>query len=438
MSATAAPRRVAPARRLHGAVDLPGDKSMWHRALILSALARGRSLVRGAPAGQDVASTRGALTALGVRIEDWDEGVYVDGDGIGAWRAPAAPIDCGNAGTTLRLLLGALAAAPLVATLTGDGSLRRRPMGRVLTPLERMGARFEATAGGADGRCAPITVFGCAEPRPLVYESPVASAQVKSAVLLCGLHAAGRTEVREPVRSRDHTERMLRLFGLDVREHDTTVTIEGPAELEPARVEIPGDVSAAAFWLVAAAGLEGSRVVLRDVGTNPTRTGVLDVLDAMGAELHRGEQRFAGFEPLADLFVRGGAELAPLRIEAAEVPRLVDEIPLLCLLATRAHGTSEVRGAGELRHKESDRLASTTALLHALGAECEPLPDGLRIPGPQRLRGGRVDPRGDHRIAMAAAVAGLWSEQGVEIADPQCVAVSYPTFFDTLEALAVR
>jgi 3-phosphoshikimate 1-carboxyvinyltransferase len=429
---------VRPAARLHGATDIPGDKSISHRALIVSAFAAGRSIIHRPGMGADVRSTRRCLQALGVHIEAWDEGLYVDGRGFDDLAQPGKPLDCGNSGTTLRLLMGALSATPLTVTLTGDASLRRRPMGRVAGPLERMGARFGAAEGGADGRTAPLTVHGTATPEPIEFTSPVASAQVKTAVMLCGLRAKGRTVVHEPQRSRDHTERMLRLFGVDVIEDGLSVGFSGPAELGPARVDVPGDLSSAVFWAAAATALPGSRVVLRRVGVNPTRTGALDVLAAMGAEIHRGEEELLGFEPTCDLLVVGPDGLAPFAIGAAEVPRLVDEVPVLAVLATRAAGVSEVRGAGELRHKESDRIASTAAMLRALGATCEELTDGLRIPGPQRLCGGVVDAGGDHRIAMAAAVAALGADAEVEIRDAGAAEVSYPGFFETLEELAVR
>ncbi len=434
----AKPCHIAPADRVHGALTLPADKSLAHRALILAALARGRSIIRCGALGRDVRSTRGALEALGVHIEAWDEGLYVDGRGADGFEAPARPLDCGNSGTTMRLLLGALAAQPFALTLDGDASLRRRPMGRVLGPLEDMGARFHAREGGPDGRLAPITIHGGATLRGRHHRLAIPSAQLKSAILLAALAAEGRTTIEQPIVSRDHTERMLRLFGADVLEPDGCIELEGPAELCAARVEIPGDLSAAAFWLVAAAALPGSRVVLRDVGINPTRTGALEVLERMGLELHRGETRWFGFEPVADLFAVGPDRLAPFAIGAGDIPRLVDEIPALCMLATRAEGVSEVRGAEELRVKESDRIAATAALIRALGGRCEELPDGLRIAGPQRLSGGVIDPAGDHRLAMAGAVAALFCEHGARLADPRIVEISYPGFFDGLEALARR
>ncbi|GIW73301.1 MAG: 3-phosphoshikimate 1-carboxyvinyltransferase [Planctomycetota bacterium] len=433
---------IEPAARVHGALSVPGDKSISHRALILAALAPGRSSIRGLAGGADVRATRRCLEALGVEFTTFEELLLVEGPGLEGLQAPEQPLDCGNSGTTLRLLAGALAGSAVEATLTGDASLRRRPMARVTEPLRRMGARIEGSPGGADGEVAPLHVRGAGasgQPlRAIEHTSPVPSAQVKSAVLLAGLAAEGRTAVREPVPSRDHTERMLRLFGVDVLEEGGAVGFSGPCELVPARIDVPGDLSSAAFALCAAAGLPGSRLVVREVGINPTRSGVLDVLARMGVRLHRGNEDEMGFEPVADLFAVAPERLAPLHIEEAEVPRLLDEIPVLAVLATRAAGVSEIRGAGELRHKESDRLAAIAALLGALGGHAEVAGERLRIEGPQRLRGGTVHSGGDHRIAMAAAVAALFAEEPVTIEDAGCVEVSYPGFFEALQQLVVR
>jgi 3-phosphoshikimate 1-carboxyvinyltransferase len=423
---------VRPARRVHGVVRVPGDKSISHRALILGALASGETRVAGLAPGLDVQSTARCLLALGAAIEPRRDGVVrVRGGGFGALRSPGKPLDCGNSGTTARLLAGVLAACDLEAELTGDDSLRRRPMRRVAEPLRRMGAEVA-------GETLPLRVRGTARPRALRHELEVASAQVKSAILLAGLRADGATVVREPARSRDHTERMLRLFGADVLEDDRAVTLAGPIELEAADIDVPGDLSSAAFFACAAAALPGSRLVLRDVGVNPLRTGILDVLREMGVTVRAVEERDLGFEPCADLVVAAPEKLAPARVAGPLVPRLIDELVVLAVLATRAHGVSEFRDAAELRVKESDRIAVVAEGLAAMGAAVEGLPDGLRIEGPCALRGAAIDPRGDHRIAMAFAVAGLFAAGETRIADPGCAAVSYPDFFRDLESVAER
>ena len=430
-----------PAKKpLVGEQRVPGDKSVSHRALILGALAEGTTAIRGLSDGADVVSTRRCLEQLGVRVEDggelvktavgeaWSE-VRVHGAGAGGLAASRRALDCGNSGTTLRLLLGVLAGQPFRSRLTGDASLKRRPMGRVAEPLRAMGAKIEL----AGGDHAPLSVQGGAL-RGIAYRSPVASAQLKSAVLLAGLSASGETSVEEPSPSRDHTERMLRHFGVKVGAEGSRVWVHGGARLKASKVRVPGDVSSAAFWLVAACVVPGSTLRVGGVGINPTRAGAVEVLRRMGARLEvRPAQAGAGEEPAADITARHGP-LVATETTPQEFPTLVDEAPILAVAATQARGTTRIRGAGELRVKESDRLEGTVRMLAAFGAEAKIEGDDLVVFGPQALRGGVVDPCADHRIAMAAAVASLIADGPAKVLDPDCAQISYPAFFPTLDA----
>lgn len=422
--------RVGPPRGgLCATLEVPGDKSLAHRALLCGALAEGTTTVRGFPAGADVLATLGAVRALGVRAERQGDLVRVDGQGSGL--APPGPVtlDCANSGTTMRLMAGLVAGAPGAVTLDGDASLRRRPMERVAAPLRAMGALVDTTAGHA-----PLRVRGGAL-TAIDWTLPVASAQVKSAVLLAGLRARGTTSVREPLPSRDHTERLLRHFGVRLERREAGVAMAGGQRLVAADVSLPGDVSSAAFFVVAALLVAGSDMCLQGVGVNPTRTGCLDILRRMGAAVVVERAGEAAGEPRAHLRVRA----APLRgvvIAAAEVPAAIDELPVLCIAAALAEGRTTITGASELRVKESDRLAAL-AQLGGLGVAVEITADGLVIEGTggRRLRGGHITTGGDHRIAMAFAVAGLVAEGGVEIDDPGCAEVSFPGFFARLGEL---
>ena len=435
--------RVRPSRGLRGTLRAPGDKSISHRAALLAAAAGGRVVLEGYAPGMDAASTLACLAALGVTVErPSPDRVILRSPGAGGWRPPAAPLDAGNSGTTMRLLLGLLAARPFTATLTGDASLRRRPMDRVAEPLRRMGARIDGAEGG---RYAPLTVRG-GPLRGIHHDSPVASAQVKSALLLAGLYAAGRTSVREPAPSRDHTERLLPVFGVRVERDGTRVAVEGGQVLvAPPRLRIPGDPSAAAFYLAAGCLCPDSEITVLDVGVNPTRTGFLEVLDAMGARIERrpvdpvedGERDPAGGEPAAHLTARP-AELRAVDIGGDLVPRLIDEIPILAVLATQARGVTRIRDAAELRVKETDRLRALAEELARLGARVEERPDGLDIYGPTRLRGAACSSRGDHRMAMALAVAGLVADGETVIAGAGAAAVSDPGFFHNLRRLGAE
>ncbi|HSC49618.1 MAG TPA: 3-phosphoshikimate 1-carboxyvinyltransferase [Gaiellaceae bacterium] len=425
--------KVDPAASLHGHIAVPGDKSVSHRAVLLGAISDGETSVRGFGRSADTESTIAAVRALGVTVHDDDvDELRVEGLGLRGLREPSAPIDCGNSGTTLRLLAGILAGQAGRFELTGDDSLRRRPMERIAEPLRQMGALVETTDGTP-----PLTIQGAAL-RGIRYELPVASAQVKSCVLLAGLYAAGRTTVVEPLPTRDHTELMLTAAGVNVRRQQRRISI-GPAErLRLGEVVVPGDFSAAAPFVVAATLLPGSELTIHDVGLNPRRTGLLEVLARMGARITIFHRHRSSGEPVGDVEVRS-AELVATSIGAEEVPLLVDELPLFALAAACARGESRVEGARELRVKETDRIESVTASLRALGLRLTATEDGFTVRGvPARPRGGSMASLGDHRIAMLGAVAGLASREGVELGDPQAVAVSFPGFFELLDSVTQR
>jgi 3-phosphoshikimate 1-carboxyvinyltransferase len=425
---------VAPAVSLRGALAVPGDKSISHRALLVGAVCEGEVRVQGFGRSLDTESTIGAVRALGVEVlEEEADLLRVGGVGLRGLQEPAGPIDCGNAGTLARLLPGLLAGQEgRRFELTGDESLRRRPMERVAEPLRRMGADVTTT----DGRL-PMTVQG-GRLRAVDHEPDVASAQVKSCVLLAGLYAEGATVVRERIPTRDHTERMLRLAGAAVGERPGRVTVRAPDRLRLPDLQIPGDVSAAAPFVVAATLLPGSELIVRGVGVNPTRTGLLDVLERMGARIAVFNRRVESGEPVADLEV-GHAELVATEIGPDEVPGLVDELPLFALAAAMARGTSRVRGAEELRQKETDRIETVTNALRSLGVRISDTYDGFGVRGvPSRPRGGGIQSAGDHRIAILGAVAGLVSREGVRIEGAEAAAVSFPGFFDLLDSLTQR
>jgi 3-phosphoshikimate 1-carboxyvinyltransferase len=429
------PVEVAPAVSLRGGLAVPGDKSISHRALLLGAVAEGESSLAGLGISDDTLATADAVRALGADVAlDGDE-ARVQGVGLRGLRPPDGPIDCRNAGTLMRLLPGLLVGQDGRFELVGDESLSRRPLERVAEPLRLMGASVET----ADGH-APLVLEGRGVVKPVRYELPVASAQVKSCVLLAGLYATGgRTEVVEPVVTRDHTERMLEGAGVRVRRKAGAPAVWPAARLIPLEVHVPGDFSSAAPFIVAATLLSGSELRLQDVGVNPTRTGLLTVLERMGARVALFNRRMEGGEPVADLEV-AQADLVATTVEAAEVPLLVDELPLFALAAAMARGDSAVRGAQELRVKESDRIEAVKNVLRPLGIRIETTHDGFRVRGvPSRPKGGGVvDAAGDHRIAMLAAIAGLVSREGVRIEGAESVAVSFPDFFAMLDSIAVR
>ncbi len=422
---------LSPTSQVRGTVSVPGDKSMSHRAAIFGAMAQGTTRIRGFLRAGDTLGTLAILRQLGAKIEDNGAEILVHGDGLDAWQTPQTLLDCGNSGTTMRLMLGVLAGRPFQSTLGGDASLSRRPMDRVQIPLAHMGAELN----GQGERCAPPIELRGGNLHAIEYATPVASAQVKSAILLAGLQASGTTTVIEPAATRDHTERMLRAFGVEVLCDGLRVSIAGGQTLTGTDVQVSGDISSAAFFFVAAALRPGWEVTVCDVGVNPTRTGVLDVLRAMGAEVLLSNQRESGGEPLADVTIRG-RELQPTEIGGTLIPRLVDELPVLALLATQAHGTTTIRDAQEMRVKESDRIAVITRELTKLGAHIEEQPDGMLIHGLTPLTGTTVEsPRGDHRIAMTLAVASLIAAGETVVQNADAVESSFPNFAELLEQI---
>jgi 3-phosphoshikimate 1-carboxyvinyltransferase len=427
-------RVVSPARRLRGSIAPPGDKSISHRAAILNALASGPALVENFQPGADCLATLRCLRLLGVPWR-WQgpQALAIEGVGLEGLREPPAPLDCRNSGTTLRLLAGVLAGQPFFSVLTGDASLRGRPMGRIAAPLRAMGAQVW---GRGEGELAPLAIRGRRPLQPLEHRLPVASAQVKSCLLLAGLYAQGETRLWEPGPSRDHTERMLAAMGAQLEQRDGLLRLSPPrGGLRPLSLRVPGDFSAAAFWLVAAACHPDAEVRVEGVGINPTRTGLLDALRLMGADIALQEERTWGGEPVADIVVRS-SRLRGIEVGGEMVPRLIDEVPLLALAACCAQGETVVREAAELRVKESDRLRATARELRRLGADIQELADGLRIRGGIRLQGRRVNSYGDHRLAMMLAVAGLLAAGETVVGNSRAVSVSYPNFWSDMERLA--
>ncbi|HEY4346531.1 MAG TPA: 3-phosphoshikimate 1-carboxyvinyltransferase [Gaiellaceae bacterium] len=423
--------KLEPASRIDGHIGVPGDKSVSHRALLIGALTEGETHVSHWGRSGDTESTLRVVRALGVEVEEVDiDTLVVHGVGLRGLRPPDEPLDCGNAGTLVRLISGILAFQDGRFELIGDGSLSRRPMGRIVDPLTEMGGVLSASDGGL-----PLTIEGTAL-MGIDYRMPVASAQVKSAILLAGLGATTRTTVYELAPTRDHTELMLESAGASITRRPESVTIEPGGPLNLPEVLVPGDISSAAPFLVAAALMPGSTLTVHDIGLNPLRTGILDVLERMGVRVGIQNRRRIAGELIGDIEV-ASSELVATTIEAQEVPRLVDEIPLVALLATMAHGTTRVSGAEELRAKESDRIDTTTTALRAIGAHMEARPDGFVVRGvPSRLRGGSIDAAGDHRIAMLGAVAGVVSREGVRLAGAECASISFPGFYDLLAGLA--
>jgi len=419
------PLVVASGRPLRGVLRVPGDKSISHRAAILGAIAHGTTRIWGFLRAEDCLSTLRCLGVLGVAMDDRGGALEIPG---GALREPEEILDVGNSGTTLRLLAGVLAGQRFHSVLTGDASIRRRPMDRIAEPLRRMGARISGRQGG---RLAPLAISG-GELSGITYATPVASAQVKSALLLAGLFADGDTVVQEPRQSRDHTERMLGAFGAEVVRSGLTVRLRGPQALSGTEVRVPGDLSSAAFFLVAAALVPGSDLAVAGVGLNPTRTGVLDVLRMMGAAVEVRDLKEESGEPVGTVVVRGGGLLHGTVIGGDLIPRAIDELPVLAVAASLADGETVIRDAAELRVKESDRIEALARELGRLGAKVEAQPDGLAIVGTRRLRGGRVASGGDHRIAMALAVAGLCADGAVTVDDPACIETSFPGFAEVL------
>lgn len=424
---------VSPVRALRGDTQVPGDKSISHRAVMLGALAEGETEIENFLPGEDCLSTIQVIKSLGVEIHIEKDRVVVRGGGLNALQEPEDVLDAGNSGTTMRLMAGILSGCPFFSVLTGDASLRRRPMQRVIQPLSAMGARIMSRGGNA---YAPMAITGgslCAT----TYWSPVASAQVKSAVLLAGLFADGPTTVIEPARSRDHTERMLSYFGARVQVEDKQVSVWGRPKLQGCKVVVPGDISSAVFLLVAGAAVPGADLMIRNVGINPTRSGALEVLRGMGANINIFNERQVNGEPVADIRIRG-SRLKGTTINRAIIPYLIDELPALAVAAALAEGETVVRDAAELRYKETDRITTVVKLLSQMGVDITEQEDGFIIRGGRALQGTECDSFGDHRLAMAAAVAGLNARGITKIKSAECVNISFPAFFDTLNSLSVQ
>lgn len=434
MSVSTSTRVVVPGGSLRGETRPPPDKSITHRAVILSALSTGTSRVVHPLEADDCERTAEAFRSLGVAVEIDSRGEWlIMGRGPhGLREAPSDMIYCGNSGTTMRLLCGVLAGQTFETKLMGDHSLSGRPMDRVAKPLIEMGAQFTAR----DGKFAPLHVRGRRPLRPIEWKSPVSSAQVKSCLLLAGLYADGVTTFEEPHRSRDHTERMMSAAGLKLEIQGTRVSIRGDQSLKAQEWVVPSDISSAAFFIVASLILPGSEILLRNVGTNPTRDGLLEVLQTMGAAVKREDSRVVGGEPVADLVI-GTSHLKAGDVSGDLVPRMIDEIPILTVAATQAQGTTRIRGAAELRVKESDRLARLTSELTKMGAKIDEFPDGLDVHGPTPLRSATVSSFGDHRLAMSFAVAGLIAQGETNIQNADCVDISFPSFWEDFERLRV-
>jgi 3-phosphoshikimate 1-carboxyvinyltransferase len=436
---------VRPATRIRGRLKLPGDKSISHRAAMLASLAQGASRIRSFSTSEDCAATLRCLAQLGVSVRREGADVLIEGVGRNRLRAAPQPLNCGNSGTTMRLLSGILAGHEFESTLTGDDSLRSRPMQRIIEPLQMMGANVSSIEGRA-----PLTIRGRNPLQPIDYELLVPSAQVKSCILLAGLHADGRTRVVEDQPTRDHTERMLRWLGVPVepgdgeREGQTFARVSGPATLLARDLDVPGDVSSAAYFIAAAALIDGSSLEIAEVGLNLTRALFLDHMRLFGFQIQAEDVREECNEPRGTIRISGDHErhlTAPeteLTLRSAVIAQLIDELPLLAVVGSQLEGGIEIRDASELRVKESDRIAATVAGLRAMCAEVEEFEDGLRVHGPARLRGARIDSRGDHRIAMTFAVAALLAEGETEIQNAECVGVSFPEFFELLDSVVER
>ena len=423
---------IKPVSGVKGEIRVPGDKSISHRAALLGGMAHGETHISNFLLGQDCLSTLRCLKQLGVSWERQGTEVWIRGEGMETWQEPTDVLDAGNSGTTFRLMLGALAGSPFTVTMTGDASLRSRPMRRVTDPLKQMGALI---TGPQEGSLAPLTMKGGLL-QGQAFRTTVSSAQVKSAILLAGLRASGETRVGEPTLSRDHTERMLKGFGVEVSRDKTVVRVNGDSRLTGQEVSVPGDISSAAFFLVLGSLVGHGEIILPDVGVNPTRTGILDALRAMGADIEIKEVSEICGEPRATLCVRP-AKLRGIEIGGDMIPRLIDEIPILAVAASLAEGETIIRDASELRVKETDRIRTVAEGLNALGAKVEELPDGLRILGQPSLRGGQASSLGDHRLAMAWAIAGLLSKEGVSVEDMEAAEVSYPDFLTVIKQIAL-
>jgi len=418
---------------LHGEITPPSDKSISHRAVMFASLAEGTSTISNFLQAEDPLRTLEAFRQMGIEIDDTDKNrIIVKGKGLHGLSAPADVIDCGNSGTTMRLMSGVLAGQSFSSVLTGDEFLLQRPMGRIITPLSEMGANIVPEKEGFP----PLNIKG-ETLRPVKYNSPIASAQVKSAILLAGLYCNGRTTVTEPAKSRDHTERMLNSCGADITTNDLEVSIEGTKELTPFDITIPGDLSSAAFFIVAALIIPGSEIVVRNVGINPTRTGIIEILQIMGGEISLQSEHEVSGEPVADIHVKH-SKLSGADIGGDLVLKAIDEFPVLCIASAMAKGMTKISGAEELRVKESDRIASMSTELKKMGVHVEEFKDGLAIEGSEKINSATVQSHGDHRIAMSMAIAGLTVKGETTVENTECVNTSFPGFTDLLDKLSVQ
>lgn len=420
---------IEKADKVSGTISVPGDKSISHRAVMLGAIGQGKTVIEGFLNGQDCLSTIGCFRSMGIGIELREQKVEVEGKGLLGLKEPGDILDAGNSGTTMRLIMGILSGQNFLSLITGDQSLRQRPMARVADPLRAMGANID---GREDGRFAPLVIRG-GDLKGITWKTPVASAQIKSAILLAGLYANGNTTVIEPIVSRDHTERMLSCFGISVERSGAAVTIK-PGILEAQNISVPGDISSAAFFIVAAAVKPGAHLIIKNVGLNPTRTGIIDAMRQMGADIEIDNIHQLAGEEAGDVIVRG-SELHGTEISGEMVPRLIDEIPVLAVAAALAEGVTYIRGASELKVKESNRLTAIVVEMQKMGVQIAELSDGLKIVGPNKLHGASINSYHDHRIAMAMAVCGLFAEGKTIIADSACIDISFPGFGELLHQI---
>ena len=424
-------RFVQPVNRISGEITIPGDKSIWHRALIIGAIANGETEIIGNPAGLDVESTKQCLIDLGVSVSYSDAKTIVNGNGLNGMRKPENVLDAGNSGTTIRLLSGVLSAQKFETVIDGDTSLRKRPMNRIVTPLSLMGAYISSAPSGG----CPLTISGKANLNSISYDMPVASAQVKSAILLAGVCAGVKVTLSEPHRSRDHTEIMLKKCGAIIEKDNNKITLEPCSELAATKFNIPGDFSSASYFIAAALLIKGSDILIKDVGLNLTRRGFLNVVKKMGAAIEIHNSREESGEIIGDISVKH-SKLNAVSIRAETVPSIIDELTLIAVLGAKAEGITKISGAGELRAKESDRISLLVNGLHSIGIEAEEFEDGFSVRGNQSILGGEVDTGGDHRLVMTFAIAGLASKNGINIRDAESSSVSYPSFFSELDKLS--
>ncbi len=421
---------VNPIEKIQGKISVPGDKSISHRAVMLSGISQGKSRIKGFLRGEDCLSTIACFRGLGIDIQEKNQEIHITGKGLHGLSEPKDILDAGNSGTTMRLLSGILAGQNFLSIITGDDSLKKRPMDRIANPLREMGAAIDGRCGGS---LAPLVIRGGGL-QGMDYTLPVPSAQVKSAVLLAGLYAEGYTIVREKSISRDHTERMLRFLGGNIKTQKGVITLKS-SNLEGQEIEVPGDISSAAFFIAAAAAFEGAHLIVEKVGLNPTRTGIIDVLRDMGADIEFDRIHKSGGEEIGDIIVRG-RKLLGTNIDETIIPRLIDEIPVIAVIAAVAEGKTTIRGAGELKVKESNRITAMVTELKKRGVDIKELPDGMEINGPNEIRGGVAESYQDHRIAMAMAICGLFAKEPIKIKDPECIAISFPEFEEKLKQIS--